>query len=125
MVIIMFMYGCYRDKKYHETIDNGLQSSHVVIAQNCKYSRRSKSSVKINVDDKVYSVNLSSNVCERFPVHSTISVFYLKKYDEYIYKTNGYQDKFNFMLIILIASLFPWRFLYKRYIFSFQRKRIR
>lgn len=125
MVIIMFLYGLYLDRKYHETIEKGVQSSHVVISQKCRYSRRSLSSVTINVENKGYSVNLSSDVCERFPVHSTISLFYLNKYDEYIYKTKGYQDKFNFMLIILFVSLFPWRFLYKNHIFWFQRKKIK
>lgn len=119
----MFIYGCYLDQKYHETIENGTKSSHVVISQKCSYSRRSSSTITINVKDKVYSVKLSSGVCEHFPVRSVIGVFYLDKYDEYIYQVKEYHDKSNFMLLVLLISLLPWASLGNHYIFARQNKK--
>lgn len=122
MVIIGLIYAWHCDKKYHETIENGIKRSYIVTAQNCRYSKRTLSNVEINVDGKNYYIKLDSKTCEFFTLNSIISVYYLKKYDEYIYKVKEYNDRFYLVLIILFVSLLPWTYPYKYYINKNKKK---
>ena len=116
MVIIMLIYALYSDNKYHKTIENGVKSSHIVTRQNCRNYRRSLSGVLINVNGKEYSIKLSSKTCSYFTEQSTINVYYLKEYDEYIYKVKDYKDKFKSVFVFLLISLLPWTYYHNRYI---------
>lgn len=110
MVVIGFFYSNYLDKKYLETVQTGVKSLHQVEKQNCRYSPKSRSSVSIRVGNTEYWVALSSDICEKYPVNSRISVYYLKKYDEYIYRINDYKSKINFLMIILLIAILPWTY---------------
>jgi len=119
MMIIGLIYAWNGDEKYHETVEKGLKRSYFVTAQNCRnYRRKASSSVTINVNGKDYSVKLSSEVCSHFPVESTISVYYLKDYDEYIYKLKDYKNKFKIVFVSLLISLLPWTYFFNRYIYK-------
>ncbi len=112
----MLIYALYSDNKYHKTTENGVKSSHIVTRQHCRKYGRSSSSVLINVDGKEYSIKLSSEVCEQFSTKSTIGVYYLKEYDEYIYKVKDYNNKSKIVLAFLLILLFPWTFYFNRFI---------
>lgn len=114
MVIVILIYAWYSDKKYHETTEDGMRSSQTVVRQFCRNGSRSNSRVMIHVIDRDYSVKLNYDICLQFPVGSSINVYYLKKYNEYMYKVSDYHDRLNGMIVILMISLLPWTYVYNR-----------
>lgn len=111
MVVIMVIYGWYSDEKYYETIENGLKSSHKILQRNCRDSYKSSSNVKINVEGKDYFIKLSSELCSQFVEQRKINVYYLEKYDEYIFRFEKYNEKLPMIIVFFVISLLPWTYL--------------
>lgn len=115
MVIIGLIYSKYQDNKYNEIIEFGVRSLQKVVNQTCRYSPKLQSSITINVQHKDYNIQLSSGVCEKYPVNSYIPVFYLKKYDEYVYKHDKRKSNRNFLLLVLLIMLLPWSYAFNSF----------
>ncbi len=121
MVIAAFFYGNYLDKKYLETVQTGVRSLRRVEKQYCRYSRKSRSSVLIRVGNTEYGIALSSEICEQYPVNSAIPVYYLKRYDEYIYRVDNYKSRMNFLLTILLITILPWTYFWSVFYSKYAR----
>ena len=112
IIILGIFYSQYLDKKYYDTINNGIVFKSMVIKQNCNHSFKMSSSVWIKENYKVYTVKLEKKSCNKYPVNTKIEVFYSKSNDEFIFKVKEYHgnNRLIFLCTLLLISFLPWSF---------------
>ncbi|KFF27266.1 hypothetical protein [Chryseobacterium vrystaatense] len=103
--------------QYKQAMNENNILNEKVIKQNCHSAPRMKSTVWINANKKVYSIEVPYDKCVNYPIGSYIKAFYSANNDEFIYEvtTPKYSKNIVLLVICLLIALLPWRYINKKW----------
>jgi hypothetical protein len=111
VAILYSSFFYYQNRKLEAIVPS---TYHIVLSQSCGYYKRA-SAVRISFGSEIYSIKLTRNECEKYPIGSKIALKYNKKWD-YFYKPDGLKrdkSRMSFIAAILLISLIPWKIVKK------------
>lgn len=117
IIILGLIFTVKQFDQYRQAMNQNHILSEKVIKQNCHAAPRMKSTVWINSNKKIYSIEIPYEECVNYPVGNYIKTFYNMNNDEFIYKTKTpkYSKNIVLLIICLLIALLPWQYISKKW----------
>lgn len=118
IVILGLLFTVKQFIEYNNTLNENDTFTKKIIKQNCHAAPRMKSTVWISFNKKIYSIGIPYQECADYTIGKNIKVLYNNDQDKFIYRVKSpkYLNNIVLLLIFLLISLIPWRYINKNYL---------
>jgi len=117
IVVLGLLFTIKQFIEYNNTLNENDTFTTKIIKQNCHIAPRMKSTVWISFNKKIYSIGIPYKECADYTIGKNIKVLYNNDKDEFIYRVKNpkYLNNIVLLVVFLLISLIPWRYISKNY----------
>jgi hypothetical protein len=109
-----FSYALFFYIQNNSTHNKAVVENHTIVNKRCSAAPRVNSFVQINIEGKLYTINLSEKECINKSVGKKITLYYNENHDYFIYENRQDIDTSRLIIsaIAFFLMLLPWRYIF-------------